>query len=47
VHAVLDVHEMPLNELAWPPGGLGVFWIDQLLPFHRSANFTSIPALFW
>jgi hypothetical protein len=42
VHAVVDVHDTPLSLLTGAPRrvvvGLGVVWIDQPTPFHRSAN---------
>jgi hypothetical protein len=40
VHAVLEVHITPLRLLPGSPAGVGVVWIDQLVPFHRSANIT-------
>ena len=37
MHVVADVHATPLKKpLPW--GGLGVAWIDQRVPFHRSAS---------
>src|SRR6516165_7446461 len=37
MHVVADVHATPLKKpLPW--GGLGVAWIDHLVPFHRSAS---------
>jgi hypothetical protein len=41
VQAVLDVHDTPMTPLPVVPVGLGVVWIDQLVPFHCSANVTS------
>ena len=38
VHAVGDVHDMPLRTLALDPLGFGVGWIDQALPSHTSAR---------
>jgi hypothetical protein len=39
---VVDGQETPLSALSlW--AGLGVSWIDQLVPFHRSANVTCGP----
>jgi hypothetical protein len=37
VHADADVHDTPLSE-APPWDGLGVGWMLQLVPFHRSAR---------
>ena len=42
-HAVADAHDTPLRSLFSPPVGLGVLWIDQLLPFQRSANVSAGP----
>jgi hypothetical protein len=36
--ALADVQETPLSELLVAPLGLGVDWMDQLLPFHTSAS---------
>jgi hypothetical protein len=44
VQAVLDVHDTPLRVLT-PAVGLAVGWIDQLVPFQRSANAVSAPVL--
>lgn len=39
VHEVADVHDTPRSRrLSSVSAGLGVGWIFQLLPFHRSAN---------
>jgi hypothetical protein len=35
-------HEIPANWPYVPPAGLGLRWIDQLVPFHRSASITSL-----
>jgi hypothetical protein len=43
VQAVLDMHDTPLRVLLVVPVGLGVVWIDQLVPFQPSANVTSGP----
>ena len=43
--AVADVHDTPLKMLPVAPAGWGVAWIDQLVPFHRSASSTAAPAL--
>ena len=45
MHALADVHDTPDSRLYCSAGGLGVVWIVQLVPFHRSANVTSVPAL--
>ena len=39
-----DAHDTPSRLLLVAPAGFGVRWIDQLLPFHRSASVTSPPA---
>jgi hypothetical protein len=44
VHAEGDVHDTLFRKP--PPAGLGVGWISQLVPFHRSAKVTSVPELF-
>jgi hypothetical protein len=36
VHASREAHETPFKSA--PAGGLGTRWIDQLVPFQRSAN---------
>jgi len=38
VHAVDDRHTTRFSELNTAPVGLGVAWIDQEVPFQRSAN---------
>jgi hypothetical protein len=38
------VHDTPDRLLLVAPAGIGTGWIDQLLPFQRSAN-VSVPAL--
>src|SRR5664279_155130 len=47
VQAVLDVHDTPPRLLPVVPVGLGVVWIDQLVPFQRAANVTLVPELLW
>jgi hypothetical protein len=37
---VAEVHDTPLSWLDAAPAGLGVVWIDQLVPFQRSAKVT-------
>src|SRR5215469_6984035 len=37
MHVVADVQATPLRK-PLPSGGLGVAWIDQRVPFHRSAS---------
>lgn len=37
---VRDVHDTPMSALNVEPAGLGVCWIDHLLPFQRSARGT-------
>jgi hypothetical protein len=39
----LDGHDTPSRPLLVAPAGLGVRWIDQLVPFHRSASVSSLP----
>ena len=41
-----DGHDTPTSRLRVAPAGLGVRWIAQLLPFHRSASVASTPARF-
>jgi hypothetical protein len=38
VHAETDVHDTAPRKLPCAPGGLGVRWIPQVVPFHRSAR---------
>jgi hypothetical protein len=38
VQALADVHDTPCRRVFDPPVGLGVCWIDHLVPFHRSAS---------
>jgi hypothetical protein len=45
VQAVLDVHDTQASPLAVAPVGFGVVWIDQVVPFHRSANVACVPEL--
>jgi hypothetical protein len=45
VQAVADVHETPLSPLAVAPAGFGVFSIDQVVPFQRSASVRWVPVL--
>jgi hypothetical protein len=44
---VRDVHDTPISVLDGEPAGLGVCWIDQLLPFQRSARGTPLPPTAW
>jgi hypothetical protein len=46
VHAETDVHDTAFRKLGCAPDGLGVAWIAQVVPFHRSARVTSVPELF-
>jgi hypothetical protein len=32
------VQSIPLTNGCWPPLGVTMFWIDQVLPFHTSAQ---------
>ncbi|MBV8940693.1 MAG: hypothetical protein JO240_03070 [Solirubrobacterales bacterium] len=45
VQARADVHDTPSRELSIAPTGFGVFWIAHFVPFQRSTNVTSVPAL--
>ena len=48
VHAVAEMHDTPSRPTpsSWPePEGVGVAWIDQLVPFHRSTNASTMPSL--
>jgi hypothetical protein len=45
VHEVAEVHDPPSRELAVEPLGLGVGWMVQAVPFHRSASVTEAPSL--
>lgn len=45
LHAVVDAHDTPDNMLSLTPGGVGVVWIDQPTPSHRSTNAAPLPAL--
>jgi hypothetical protein len=38
VHALPDVHDTPLRAGTTWPGGLGIGWVDQVLPLQRSAK---------
>jgi hypothetical protein len=44
VHADADAHDTPSRLLPAAPFGLGVLWIAQLVPFHRSARVACAPA---
>lgn len=46
MHAAVDVHDTPLKVGPGPymPTGLGVLWIDQLLPSQTSATAAWLPA---
>jgi hypothetical protein len=44
VQAVAEVHDTALSVFVAAPTGLGVDWIDHLVPSQRSANVTSLPA---
>jgi hypothetical protein len=47
VQLVGAAHETSYRELAAAPAGLGVSWIDQVLPFQRSARVNAAPLLVW
>ena len=38
-----DAHDTPSRLLLVAPAGFGVRWIDQLVPFHRSASVAAAP----
>lgn len=38
VHATGEVHDTPVSSTSVAPTGLGVDWMVQVLPFHRSAS---------
>src|SRR6266581_3193258 len=40
-----EAHATPLRKLTCAPAGLGVRWIRQVVPFHRSARGTKLPEL--
>jgi hypothetical protein len=42
---LVATQETPNDELAVAPVGLGVDWMDQLVPFHTSANVSWVPEL--
>jgi hypothetical protein len=44
VHAVVEVHDTPPKLLDVAPVGLGASWVDQLVPFQRSARALSLLA---
>jgi hypothetical protein len=39
------VQDTPLRNPNCDPDGLGMGWITQLVPFHRSARLTPVPEL--
>jgi hypothetical protein len=41
-----DMQDTPKSTAAAAPAGLGVVWMLQTVPFHRSAKVTSRPELF-
>jgi hypothetical protein len=45
VQAVAEVHDTPLRTLRVAAVGLGVGWIAQEVPFHRSARVKVVPEL--
>jgi hypothetical protein len=48
VQAVAEVHDSPLRTAIVGLAGFGVDWIDQLVPFQRSANVTiALGVLLW
>jgi hypothetical protein len=45
MQSLVEIHDTSLRlRYGTPP--LGVVWIDQLVPFQRSAKGTVLPALF-
>jgi hypothetical protein len=47
IQNIRDVHDTPISALDGEPAGLGVRWIDQPLPFQRSARGTPLPLPAW
>jgi hypothetical protein len=45
MQAVAEVHDTAPKPLSVVPVGLGTDWIDQLVPFHRSAKGTFVEPL--
>jgi hypothetical protein len=45
-HAVVDAQVTPVSRLETAPLGLGVDWMDQLVPFQTSASVPRVEALF-
>src|ERR1700722_14739117 len=45
VQALADVHDTPYRKVNDAPAGLGVCWIDHLVPFQRSASVTVVVPL--
>jgi len=45
VQAPVAVQDTASNSLPVAPAGLGVAWMRQLVPFHRSASITEEPVL--
>ena len=45
MQALSAVHDTPDRLLLVAPDGLGVGWIDQLVPSQLSANVSVLPAL--
>jgi hypothetical protein len=45
VHAVVDVHDTPRSTPSVAPLGVGIVWINQRTPSHRSANGKLVPVL--
>jgi hypothetical protein len=43
VQVVVEAHDTPLRLLEVTPVGVGVVWMDQLVPFQRSANGWPVP----
>src|SRR6266516_5283476 len=41
---VAEVQDTPARKGSLAPGGLGVCWTDQEVPFHASASVTCAPA---
>jgi hypothetical protein len=44
-HALAEAHDTPESALNVAPDGVGVDWIDHVLPFHASARDSSVPEL--
>jgi hypothetical protein len=46
-HAVEELHDTPFNRVEVPGLAVGRLWIVQLVPSHRSASASAVPADVW